>query len=133
MATAGNSSLLVLSSEIIARLQATEQEEKFVFGSVDGRRDGIEWAQNKATLSSLRKIAEAEPSYDWLSPTPDAAYSSGELFYFILDPTADRLDADRFWSLVVGDNWVEIVTDEYVTAFALGAIEVLHAFNSAIQ
>ena len=67
--------------KIIERLKSSEEEsdEK---GYKGGKRDGIQWAKNAATVSDLRIVSESEADSDEVKLAVLAHWASEEVAYF---------------------------------------------------
>ena len=115
---------------IVERLRASQLEHD-VHLETRGRADGRLWAERKATVPELRRLAQArDPWHDWYFGVGSSAYSDAERFCFIIRPTfdGDREVAAEFWEVeVTGDR--ELLETAYVQTFAEAAMDIWEEFK----
>jgi len=62
-----------------------------------GRKAGRKWAQDRAEPIQLQRLSERRgPEHDWYFGSGSSADSSAEKFFLIIEPSADREDAEAF-------------------------------------
>ena len=87
-----------------------------------GRKAGRKWAQDQAEPIQLQRLSERrDPVHDWYFGSGSSADTSAEKFFLIIEPSADREDAEAFWGQFVKEP--DFADTAFVQGFALAAIK----------
>ncbi len=104
-----------------------------------GRKDGCDWARNEADALQLQRLADArdQAGHEWRQwfglDGASSSHCAAEIFLAIIDPEeADRHQVSGFWEDVLGEDIGKVQEDEYVFAFANGALQLWDVVLDAI-